>query len=466
MKDKLQNKLVELRDQAISIEKAQEEGQWNEDAFKKYSGILDEAEAIKKQLDAAIRAEHLKNWSEASNGQSAVKSSFDRIATPGEGTAEGITDDGTGELIAYKALGEERLTAMKSAEYKDAFAKHMRMRSIHGADWRSGMKQAEMKVLQAGVDESGGFWMPPDYRSELIKKSAAMAAVRPNATVITTGSDLVTFPKVTYTSDQKYTSGVRFSWNGEAPSSNISEATNPVAGRLNIPVNVATAAIFVSRTMIEDASFDILGYCSELFAEAFGLGEEDSFWNGVGAGTPEGILKHASASVAHGTGDGMYVKSGHATALTWGAAAAPTASVTKGILGIETALPPQYEPNAKWFANKLTYSSIRGLTDSQTRPLWQSTDAPGLTNYVRGLPQTLLGYDIQKSQFLPNIGASALPLAFGDMRGYTIADRVGLSIEVFREVLGLRDLVAIYARKRVGAALLQPWRMKLLSIGE
>lgn len=464
MKSQLQSKLIELRDRAVSLETAQENGAWTEEAFKTYSNILDEAEKVKKQLDAATRADALKQWSQAPDGQSAVKSNFDRIATPNEGVIEGVTQDESGELIAYKAIGEQRLSELKSPEYKDAFAKHIRMRSMHGADWRSGMKATEMKVLQAGVDESGGFWMPPDYRTELVKKTAAYATVRPNATVITTGSDLVTFPKVTYTSDQKYTSGVRFSWNGEAPAANITEATNPVAGRINIPVNVATAAIFLSRTMVEDAAFDILGYCSELFAEAFGLGEEDSFWNSVGAGTPEGILKHSAASVTSGTGDGMVVNSGHASALTWGAAAAPTAAVTKGILGIETALPPQYEFNAKWFANKMTYSSIRGLTDTQTRPLWQQTDAPGLTNYVRGLPQTLLGYPIEKSQFIPDIAADALAAAFGDMRGYTIADRVGLSIEVFREVLGLRDLVAVYARKRVGAALTQPWRMKILKI--
>lgn len=464
MKKKLQEKLIGLRNQAVAIETAQPGGVWSEEAFKAYSGIIGEAEQVKTQLDTVIRADNLKQWAEAPDGQSAIKSGFDRPAMPGEGMIDGVTQDASGELVAFKALGEAKLRALKSPEYTDAFAQHIRQRSILGADWRSGMKGDALKILQAGIDESGGFWMPPDYRTELIKKTAAFASVRPNATVITTGSDLVTFPKVVYTTDQKYTSGVRFSWNGEVPAANITEATNPVAGRVNIPVNVASAAVFLSRSMVEDNSFDILGYCSELFAEAFGLGEEDAFWNAVGAGTPEGILQNANAVIANGTGDGMYVNSGHATALTWGHAAAPTAAVTKGILGIETALPPQYEANAKWFANKLTYSSIRGLTDTQTRPLWQSTDAPGLTNYVRGLPQTLLGYPVEKSQFIPDIAANALVAAFGDMRGYMIADRVGLSIEVFREVLGLRDLVAIYARKRVGGALLQPWRMKLLKV--
>jgi len=461
MATKLQLELKTLREKAVAIEQELGDAVWPEEKLTAYKAIISQAEGIRTQLDAQTRADALKQWSEASDGQSAVRSNFGREATYGEGIIDGVTQDPTtGELFATKAEGEERLKILKSPAYQDAFAQHIRSKSRLGPDWRSGMKASALKVLSAGTDEAGGFWMAPDYRSELIKKMAAMAVVRPNATVITTGSDMVSFPTVKYTSDQKYTSGVRFAWNGDAPASNISEATNPIAGRDIIPINVATAAIFLARSMMEDNSFDVLGYISELLSEAFALGEEDAFWNGAGGGSPEGVLAHAMAIVADGTTDGMYVKSGAAAAILWGSAATPSAAVTTGILGLESALPPQYEFNAKWYGNKRTYSSIRGISDADGRPLWQTTDAPGLTNYVRGLPATLLGYDVAKSQFLPDIGSNTYPLVFGDMKGYYIADRVGLSIEVFREVLGLRDLVAVYARKRVGAALLQPWRLK------
>jgi HK97 family phage major capsid protein len=463
MKTEAQKRFEALRQQAQDIENQHGDSVWPAEAVKTYQGIVEEAKQVRQQIEAQDVMKQAKSWAEQSSG-SAVRSGFLGEILPNEGNIDGVTDDGTGELADYKGVGKQKLAALKSGAYKDAFAQHTRMKAIHGPDWRSHMKAEHLKILQEGADESGGFWVPPDNRTEVVKKIATMAAVRPNATVITTGSDLVSFPTVKYTSDQKYTSGVRFGWNGEVPAANISESTNPIAGRDTIPVHVATAAIFLSRSMMEDGQFDVLGYITELMAEAFGLGEEDTFWTGAGDGRPEGITKHTQASVAHGTGDGMYVASGHASALTWGGADAPTAAVTKGILGIEGALPPQYESNAKWYANKGTYSSIRGLTDSQKRPLWQTTDAPGLTNYVRGLPQTLLGYDVMKSQFVPDIAADALALAFGDMKGYYIADRVGMSVEVFREVFGLRDLVVVYARKRLGAKLMQPWRMKLLKI--
>jgi HK97 family phage major capsid protein len=463
MTTKLQGELKSLRDQALNMEAANGDGQWSAEALEAYKGVVTRAEKVREQIDAQTRMDAVKMFGESSDGKSVINMGFGRDATYGEGSVPGVTDDGTGELTAYSTEGETRLKILKSASYKDAFASHLRMKSKYGGEWRSGMNQAAMKVLMEGSDEAGGFWIPPDYRAELIKKSAAMATVRPNATVITTGSDIVNFPTVKYMSDQKYTSGVRFAWNGEVPSGNISESTNPVAGRDLISINVATAAIFLSRSMMEDKSFDVLGYISELMSEAFTLGEEDAFWNAAGDGQPEGIFSHPMASVADGTGDGMLINSGHATGIIWGATNAPTAPVTKGLLGLEAALPPQYEYAAQWFANKKTYGTIRGLTDDQKRPLWQQSDAPGLTNYVRGLPATLLGYPIQKSQFLPDLGTAGNKfMAFGDMKGYYIADRVGLSIEVFREVLGLRDLVAIYARKRVGGGLLHPWRMKIM----
>lgn len=457
----LQMELKGLRDRAVQIENEQGNGVWPAEVLTEYKSIMDKAEQIRNQIDARDRMDAVKRFTESPDGNSAVKSGFTREALPGEGVIPNTAVE-NGELYGLDKEAEDRVAILKSAAYVDAFTQHIRAKAIRGDGWRAAMTPRALKILQAGDDESTGFWVPVDYRNDLVKKTATLSAVRQNATVITTGSDLVSFPTVKYTTDQKYTSGVRFGWNGDAPSANIAESTNPVAGRITIPIHVATATVFLARTSLEDPMFDLLGYISELFAEAFGLGEEDGYWNGNGIGCPEGIFTNANAAIAHGTGDGMVVNSGHATALTWGASATPSTAATKGLLGLEAALPPQYEMGAKWYANKSTYSSIRALTDKDERPLWQTTDAPGLTNYVRGLPQTLLGYPVEKSQFLPDLAASSLSVVFGDLRGYTIADRTGLSIEVFREVMGLRDLVAIYARKRTGGALLRPWQLKVL----
>jgi HK97 family phage major capsid protein len=233
-----------------------------------------------------------------------------------------------------------------------------------------------------------------------------------------------------------------------------------------VPVNLATAAIILTREQLEDTSFDILGYITDLGAEAYALGEESAFTYGTGAGTPQGFLKHPSMSIAASTyattagvqywGNILYTGS---TTIAWGAAATYPGT---GILGLDAALPPQYEQNAKFYANKFTYAAIRGINaGTSTLPQWALGDS--YPNYANGYSPSLLGYSVAKNQFMDNPATAKNYLALGDMSGYYIADRVGLSVEVFREVYGLRDQVVVYMRKRTGGQLVQYWKMKVLS---
>lgn len=465
MKDILQKSLKSVLEQAdaITAQVTRENRAPSEDEMKSYNALLAQAEGYKTQLDAAAKRDTLESWASASDGQSVVKSGFDRMALPGEGEIKGVTADKSGDLYSLDGVGAEKLSALKSGAYKDAFNSYIRNTGLG-----RGMKGDAMKVLNEGTDTAGGFWVPPDVRSELIKKMATMTAVRQNATVYTTGSDVISFPKVTYTSDQNYTAGTRFTWQDSAPlSADISEATNPVAGRVNIPVHSATAAIILTREQLEDNQFDILGYISQILGEAYGLGEEDAFFNGTGAGQPAGMLSsvaNANLTIASGTGDGMKVVSGVSGALTWAGIASGstgTEDSTKGLLGMENALPPQYESGAKWYGSKSVYAATRALVDLQKRPLWQQSDGM-YQAWVNGYPPTLLGYPIVKSQFITALTSSSYSMLFGDMKGYFVIDRVGLSIEVLREVRALRGEVVVYARKRVGGQLVRPWMLKAL----
>lgn len=432
----------------------------------KLNEAVAKADAIKAQIDAQDKLEAQKAWSEESAG-SAVRTSFTSTDIHGEGAIPGVSQEPVtveytqngqkrahgGMLYGLDSLGEAKVKALKDGAYKDAFNDYLRNFTSP-----RGMKAASMKILQEGVDESGGFWVPPEIRQEIVKKVAVSATVRPAAFTFTTGSDIASFPKVTYTTDDRYSSSVRATWAAEAPSANIAETANPIAGRVNVIVQIATAAIYITRQQLEDNQFDLLGYISGELAMAFALLEEDAFTNGDGVAKPQGIQNHPNASVAVASG-GMQVLSGSAGAIAWGLSnTAGTAST--GIVGVEAALPPQYEQGATWFGNKNTYAAIRALTDTAQRPLWQAGDSwPNMNN---GYQPTLLGYPVLKNLFMPTIGATANPLGLGNLQGYFIADRVGLSVEVLREVAALRDMVVVYARKRVGGQLVKDWMVKLL----
>lgn len=463
----LQASMKSLLEQMDKIAAEAGEKAMTPEQLKSYNDLYGQADGLKNQIDALDKSAALKSYMAEPDGNSAVRASFTRPDLDGTGDIAGITQSPVdvvtnafgrksatgGELYALDGLGDTKVKALKSAQYKDAFADYLR----HSKSPR-GMKAESMKVLQEGVDESGGFWVPPEIRQEIVRKIAVNAVIRSKAFVFTTGSDIASFPKVTYTTDDKYSSSVRASWAAEAPAANISESANPVAGRVNIPVHIATAAIYLTRQQLEDNQFDILGYISQELAMAYALLEEDAYTNGDGVAKPNGILAHPNATVAVASG-GMQVLSGSAGAIAWGLSNT-AGTATTGVIGVEAALPPQYEQNATWFGNKNTYAALRALTDTAQRPLWQAGDAwPNVNN---GYQPSLLGYPTLKDLFMPNIGATAMPLGLGDLQGYFIPDRVGLSIEVLREVAALRDMVVVYARKRTGGQLVKDWMVKLL----
>lgn len=476
----MSNRAVELKAQFGALVKEMEslaaKPELSEDERKSYDAKLAQAQSLKSEIEQGQALEALKAWQDAPDGQSVVKASYgaERVSTDtfNGWSGETIVSDGNipdvmakawkpkfdvrgqvvgiegGELEPMNERGAAKLKALQSGAYKDALRAYIRA-SARG----TGIEAKHMKVLQEGVDTAGGNFVLPDMRTEIIQKQATVMGVANNVYSFQAGSSMVSFGRVNYSADDKFTTGVRLAWTAEGPTNDISESTNPAASRVNIPVHTATAAVIVTREMLEDAYFDILGFVSGKIGEAFGLGMNDVFISGDGSGKPQGILSHTNASVAHSSG-GMQVLSGASGVVAWG-------NATTGILGTEAALPPQYESGAKWYANKSTFAAVRAINaGTATLPQWSTGDS--YPNFANGYQPTLLGYPVVKDQFVPDVGASNRPLIFGDLKGYYAPMRSGITIEVLREIRALRGEVVIYARQRVGGQLAEDYRVKVL----
>jgi HK97 family phage major capsid protein len=489
--NKYNESLKKMKD--FEAENGKDLSKYTPEAMKAYDVILGEADNAYNRVVSEDKRDKI----EALKGQSAGSyvASFIGNEVPGKGEFPGLTADShSGELYAldgaYKGIAEEKIAQLKSGAYKDAFANYIRTVGSGGRlDKESQLmlnngsehvmeaqKGASMKILAEGTDTGGGYWLPPDFRPELLKKAAVMATVRPDAKVYTTGTDHITFPGVSYngsTVDDTYASlfaaGTRLSWRSSVGStSDFTEATNPIAGQTNIPVNLATCAIILMREQVEDNSFDILGYINDIGGEALTLGEENAFTVGSGAGQPQGFANHPSMGISYSTfatvagstywGNSITMAS---TTVVWGAAGSyGSTTTTTGLIGMEAVLPPQYEYNSKWYGSKFTFAAIRAInTGTATLPQWFGGDS--WPNYGNGMNPSLLGYSFRKNQFIPSVTNATKFIYLGDMQGYYIVDRVGISVEVFREVYGLRDQVVVYMRKRVGGQLAHYWKLKV-----
>jgi HK97 family phage major capsid protein len=413
----------------------------------KWGQLLDDAEAVKGQLDTLARSEKMTEWADDATGQTiplapgkAGTASLSGFEPAGVATVEGkggglalVDDEGPGS--AFSAKMRETLA---SDAYKEAYRLYLRK----GV---TGLGQTHIKTLQEGIDEQGGFLVPDDLLARIVGRKPTPTRVAARTTRIPTGRDRVVMPKVNYSTDDIYTTGVRVNWTGEVPSSStVHRVTDPKFGQIGISVYTAMLSMPLTLDMVEDATFPIVSWSSEKFRETVDITRDDIVLNGSGIGQGAGILLNPD-----GTDQPAVVKSGNGSALT-----------ADGLLDLTWAIPEQYDENSTFVFNKTsTGKAIAKLKDADNRYLWAQFEQSGLVLPARERP--LLGYPVLFSALMPNVAANAFPAIFGDLSGYFLVDRVGFSIQVLREVYAENNQIVLLGRVRFGGQVAEPWKLKV-----
>ncbi|MDB5616162.1 phage major capsid protein [Tardiphaga sp.] len=288
----------------------------------------------------------------------------------------------------------------------------------------------EVKSLTVATDAAGGYLAPQQFGAELIKLLRQYSPIRQYARVITIGASEITYPR--------RTGSTSASWVGETEDRTASE---PSFEQLTIaPFELATFTD-VSTQLLEDNAYNLEGELSADFAESFGIKEGMAFVKGTGTGQPKGIMTATGI---------LEITTGSATAF-------PTSNPADVIIGMFHKLPNVHAQNGVWMMNRNTLAEIRKWKDSTGRYLI-------IDPISMGAPLTLLGRPIAEMIDMDDIGAGKYPLLFGDMQGYRIVDRIGLSILRDPYSLATKGQVRIHARKRVGAGLTHPDRFVKLKV--
>ena len=360
-----------------------------------------------------------------------------------------ITNTGRGLLSASK------YAKISERGYNDAFVEYVA---------RGGrvdqMSIVNVRALQEGLDDEGGYLVPPEMALRLIQRLPTPTSLNPHYFAWQTSRDAVVFPKVQYTGSSTddpnailYSTGVRMIYPGELPnSSSTIIATQPNFGETRIPVYTAMACLDVSRNMIDDSPIGILNFIESKFQETASLEYDNRSLNGTGVNQATGMLL-APQSSATNTIYPQYVASGAASALT-----------ADGIKALAFGLAPQYAARARFAMNWMgTAQAISELKDGTGRYLWSD----GLLN--DGLAATilnrrLLGFECSYSEFFPSVAANAYPIIFGDLAGYYLVQRLGLSIQILFETKAKQNMLEVVARMRFGGNLAEPWRVKVQKV--
>lgn len=403
------------------------------------SELLGKADEVKVSIDIYDQIQKGDEFLEQSAGAPAAVHQGWRQSAPDEGEAK-VDRKAWREMEVKTRFGSFNVRynvplAVEAKGYSDAFEEYIR-KGFYS------VRPQGQKTLQEAIDSSGGYLVPEDYQTQVLRKVATMTVFRQFARVVQTSRDRVKWPRVKHTADNNYTSGVRFTWTGESPaSSTVHRVTDPVFGIVDIPVHTAMASMPMTRDLLEDAAFDVAGISAELLGEAFGVGEEAVFWSGSGAAQPLGITTNVDQA------DGVSsVVSGSAAALT-----------AQGLINLIYNLPSQYEDGARIFWSKATELAVRSLKNATTDEyVWPVEERVGA--FGRAEP-TILGFPISRAEFVPAIAANAFPIMFGQLSGYFVIDRVGLSLQRLDEVYAEQNVVVLLGRKRVGGQVVENWRL-------
>ncbi len=332
---------------------------------------------------------------------------------------------------ARPALGGGRAPAL-AGEHKAAFAAYVRSGEADG------LKGLETKALSAGSGPDGGYLVPTQVETEILRRLSLASPIRAIASVrtVSSGSYRKAFS----------TSGPASGWVGEtAPRP---QTSSQALAELSFPAMELYAMPAATQTLLDDAVVDIDAWIAEEVEQAFAEQESAAFVNGDGVNRPRGFLDYDTVA----SGAWEWGKIG--TVSTGTAGAFPASSPSDVLVDLVYALKAGYRQNATFVMNRKTQSAIRKFKDSTGHYLWQPPSS-------LGQPATLMSFPLVEAEQMPDLGADSLSVAFGDFRrGYLVVDRQG--VRILRDPFTAKPYVLFYTTKRVGGGVQDFDAIKLL----
>lgn len=272
-------------------------------------------------------------------------------------------------------------------------------------------------ALQVGTSSEGGYIVPTEFDTNLVKILTNLDPIRPRATVISTASDR----KIPIEASKG-----SFAYIDEEGAYGV--AADPAFGQVALSAFKSGGIVKVADELLQDAFFNLEAYLTELAGENFNTLEETSFATGDGTGKPKGIF--ATTSVG-----------GTNVVTTTGAVSAAAAITTDNLIDTFHALGRRYRQNASWLTSDTMVKMIRKLKDADNQYLWQ----PGLQI---GEPDVLLGRPVLVTGGAPTPAAAAVSIALVDLKKYVIGDRLGTAMQVLRELYAANGQVGFKFTRR------------------
>ncbi len=311
----------------------------------------------------------------------------------------------------------------------------------------------EVKAMLAASADLGGFWTGVDFSERIVQKLFLTSQIRQYASVETIGGSALILPS-------EGSTDTSVTWSDEQ--TGFQASPDVTVGMIEIFAREISGYIKVSKTLLEDTVFDLEGFVIGRLARQFAQKQGVAFLTGNGVARPEGILTAVTA--------------GHIPAAQVYTCPDSTNHTIQpqDVVNTLHKVKSQYRGQGVWMASNLTIGALRLFEDIQARPLWQA--------FGDGFRETLFGIPIIEMPDMDNptgtftstathpggqakFTAGQYPLIFADLKtGYTIVDRIGVTMQRLSELFAIQNQVAFLARARVGGAVVLPEAYAVLKI--
>lgn len=326
-------------------------------------------------------------------------------------------------------------------EYKEAFLEFLRQPQDPAAQTKLYDLQRKATDVRTSTAGSGGYALPEQIAREIASQVQDLSPIRQIARVVQVGTpdykELVNLH------------GFGTEWVGETTTR--AQTNTPDLGEVAPTFGEIAAKPEATRHSLEDLFFDVEAWLQSEAATQYAIAEGLAFVSGDGSNKPTGFLDGtpvATADASRAFGVLQYVPTGQAAALS----SNPFDEMHDLAYGLKAG----YRSNARFVMNSNTMASFAKIKDSNGVYMLQRAQADGA-------PDRINGYGVTIAEDMPNIGANAFPVAFGDFsRGYLIADRVGMGI--VRDEVTKPGYIRYIMYKRVGGKLKDTNAIKLLKI--
>lgn len=198
---------------------------------------------------------------------------------------------------------------------------------------------------------------------------------------------------------------------------------------------LAGALSKISKSLINNSAFDIVGYVVNKVAQAFAKWIEKELL----IGSPEKItgLSNATQVVT---------------------AAAATAITADELIDLQESVPDAYQAGAIWIMSKSTRTAIRKLKDKDGNYILNK-DATAQWGY------TLLGKPVYVSDNMPAMKSNSKAIYYGDMSGLAVKVSENVSIEILREKFATQHAIGVVGWIEIDSKIENQQKIAVLKMG-